>query len=50
MADKLFPVILVPAFIGELSTCVWLLVKGLDTAKWDERVRMGQIFEGPADN
>jgi hypothetical protein len=50
LADKLFPVILVPAFIGELSTCVWLLVKGLDTAKWDERVRMGQIFEGPADN
>jgi hypothetical protein len=50
LADKLFPAILVPAFIGELSTCVWLLVKGLDTAKWDERVRMGQIFEGPADN
>src|ERR1700736_252298 len=29
LADKLFPAILLPAFIGELSTAVWLLVKGV---------------------
>jgi hypothetical protein len=39
LADKLFPAILLPAFIGELSTCVWLLVKGVNTSKWDERLR-----------
>jgi hypothetical protein len=33
-AAQLFPFILVPAFIGELSTCLWLLVKGVNVAKW----------------
>lgn len=42
-AAELFPIILVPAFIGELSTCLWLLVKGLNVAKWNERVGMGPV-------
>src|SRR6201991_44172 len=37
-AAALFPIILVPAFIGELSTCLWLLVKGVNVQKWNERV------------
>ena len=29
VASRLFPAILVPAFIGEASFCLWLLVKGV---------------------
>jgi hypothetical protein len=43
LADKMFPAILLPAFLGELSTCVWLLVKGVNTSKWDERLHLGPI-------
>jgi hypothetical protein len=46
-ADKLVPAILLPAFIGELGTCLWLIVRGLNTSKWDERVRMGPVVDGP---
>jgi hypothetical protein len=35
-ADVLFPAILVPAFLGELSLCLWLLVKGVNVSKWKE--------------
>jgi hypothetical protein len=34
LAGKIFP-ILVLAFIGELSLCLWLIVKGVDLPKWD---------------
>ncbi|HUK24632.1 MAG TPA: DUF4386 domain-containing protein [Terriglobales bacterium] len=37
LADRLFPAILVPAFVGELSLCLWLLVKGVDIRKWEEK-------------
>lgn len=37
VADILFPGILVPAFIGETSLCIWLLVKGVNVAKWKEK-------------
>jgi hypothetical protein len=37
-ANAIFP-ILVLAFIGEASLCVWLIVKGVDVEKWDARVR-----------
>jgi Domain of unknown function (DUF4386) len=36
-ANLIFPIILVPAFIGELSICLWLLVKGVNVAKWKEQ-------------
>ena len=36
LANMLFPFILIPSFIGELSFCLWLLVKG-DTEKWKEK-------------
>ncbi|HEX9511186.1 MAG TPA: DUF4386 domain-containing protein [Puia sp.] len=42
-ADMLFPAILIPAFIGELSLCLWLLVKGVNVPKWNEQVSMGPV-------
>jgi len=41
VANALFPAILVPAFIGELSLCLWLLVKGVNVARWEERASHG---------
>jgi len=41
LADKLFPAILAPAFIGELSMCLWLLLKGVNTVKWNKLVSSG---------
>jgi len=37
VANRLFPAILVPAFIGEASLCLWLLVKGVNVEKWEEK-------------
>ncbi|HEY0782993.1 MAG TPA: DUF4386 domain-containing protein [Thermoanaerobaculia bacterium] len=34
LAGVLFPAILVPSFLGELSLALWLAVKGVDAAKW----------------
>jgi hypothetical protein len=34
LADLLFPTILIPAFLGEASLCVWLMVKGVNVEKW----------------
>jgi hypothetical protein len=36
-ANRIFPAILVPAFIGEASLCLWLLVKGVNVDKWKAR-------------
>jgi hypothetical protein len=38
-----------PAFIGELATCVWLIVKGINIRKWDERVQMGPVVDVPTE-
>lgn len=37
LATQLVPAILLPAFIGELSLCLWLLVKGVNVPKWEKR-------------
>lgn len=34
IAGRLFPVILIPAFVGEASLCLWLLVRGVNAEKW----------------
>lgn len=39
VAARLFPFILLPAFVGEVSLCLWLLLKGVDMEKWDARAR-----------
>ncbi|HKN33800.1 MAG TPA: DUF4386 domain-containing protein [Terriglobales bacterium] len=36
LADRLFPAILLPAFVGEASLCLWLLVKGVNVEKWKQ--------------
>lgn len=37
ISDAIFQVILTPTFIAELSMCLWLLLKGVNITKWDER-------------
>jgi len=37
-ATILFPAILLPAFVGEFSFCLWMIVKGVDLAAWTQRV------------
>ncbi len=34
----LLPAILLPALIGELSFCLWLLIKGVDLPAWRRRL------------
>jgi len=36
-ADRIFAAIAVPAFVGEASLCLWLLVKGVNMEKWNRR-------------
>ncbi|MBK8572641.1 MAG: DUF4386 domain-containing protein [Holophagaceae bacterium] len=38
LASALFPGILLPAFIGELAFCLWMIVKGVNLAQWQQRV------------
>jgi uncharacterized protein DUF4386 len=47
LAAKMLPTILLPAFIGELATCLWLIGKGVNVSKWNERLRMGPAIESP---
>ncbi|MBK8490405.1 MAG: DUF4386 domain-containing protein [Saprospirales bacterium] len=37
----LFPWIILPAFFAELGLALWLLIKGVDVQKWEERVLKG---------
>jgi len=48
VAKMMFPEILLPAFIGELSTALWLLIKGVNTSKWAERVRVEPRITSPS--
>ncbi|HZF10651.1 MAG TPA: DUF4386 domain-containing protein [Thermoanaerobaculia bacterium] len=43
VADLLFPAVLVPAFIGEASFCVWLIVKGVNVEKWKLKADGGLV-------
>lgn len=43
VAAALFPAVLVPSFIAELSLCLWLLIKGVDVQKWRERAAVQQL-------
>ncbi len=36
-ADSLFPFILLPPFLGELTFSLWLIIKGVDNEKWKEK-------------
>ena len=41
LANRLFPAILLPAFVGEASLCLWLLVKGVNIERWEEKLARG---------
>jgi hypothetical protein len=34
IANRMFPAILLPAFVAELSLCLWLLTKGVNVETW----------------
>jgi hypothetical protein len=36
-ANRIFPAVLVPAFVGKASLCLWLLVKGVNVQRWKEQ-------------
>jgi hypothetical protein len=38
LANVMFPLILLPSFLGELVLCFWLIFKGVDLAQWRARL------------
>jgi hypothetical protein len=44
-ANRLFPAILLPAFVGEASLCSWLLVKGVNVQRWMERSSAARVSD-----
>jgi hypothetical protein len=42
LASALFPGVLVPAFVGELVFCLWLIVKGVNVAQWEQQLATRQ--------
>jgi hypothetical protein len=38
LADKMFPAIVLPSFIGELATCIWLIVRGVNVRMWQSKM------------
>jgi hypothetical protein len=42
VAAALFPAVLIPALIGELVLCLWLIFKGVDMQAWQQRVDASQ--------
>jgi hypothetical protein len=42
LQDVLFPLILLPAFIGESAFCLYLLVKGVDVVEWERQAAAAQ--------
>lgn len=42
-ANRLFPAILLPAFVGEASFCLWLLFKGVNVQRWKEVANASRV-------
>ena len=42
-AATLIPGILVPCLVAELSVCLWLIVKGVNVTKWDEKANASEV-------
>ena len=40
LASAIFPGVLVPAFVGELSLCLWLIIKGVSVGPWEQATRL----------
>lgn len=43
LSSQLFPAILIPSLIAELSLALWLLVKGVRTEQWNQHVFMNRL-------
>ena len=43
LAAQLFPAILLPALVGEASLCLWLLAKGVNVPKWEEKASAWRV-------
>ncbi|HEV7123693.1 MAG TPA: DUF4386 domain-containing protein [Rhodanobacter sp.] len=41
LVARLFPAILMPCLVAELSLALWLLIKGVNIARWREQASMG---------
>ena len=41
-ANRVFLALMGPAFIGETSLCLWLLLKGVNLGKWEEKASARQ--------
>jgi hypothetical protein len=39
----LFPAILIPAFVGELLFCLWLLAMGVNVKRWEEKANASRV-------
>ncbi len=39
-ASTLFPAIMLPPIVAESSLAIWLVVKGVDVPKWEEKLRI----------
>ena len=48
IANRIFPAILIPSFIGEASFCLWLLVKGVNVEKWRARATVPPLANATA--
>jgi Domain of unknown function (DUF4386) len=42
-ANRLFPAILLPSFVGEASLCLWLLFKGVNVPRWKEAASASRV-------
>ena len=42
LASSILSAALLPCLVGELSGCLWMLVKGVNSTKWWAHVRMDQ--------
>ncbi len=40
LASNLFPIILMPCLIAELSLCLWMIIKGVNVSMWEKQVNV----------
>ena len=43
LANNLFPLILIPPLIAELSLCLWMIIKGVNLPIWEKKIQSGLV-------
>ncbi len=43
LANNLFPIILIPPLIAELSLCLWMIIKGVNLPIWEKKIQSGMV-------